>query len=44
MGKIGEKLDVTYATVTAEKVASYIHSDSKKGVLVGLKNVAGRRD
>ena len=41
MGKIGEKLDVTYATLTAEKVASYVHSDSKKGVLVGLKNVGG---
>ncbi|ALD20112.1 translation elongation factor Ts [Hymenobacter sp. DG25A] len=41
MGKIGEKLDLTYATLTAEKVASYIHSDSKKGVLVGLKNVGG---
>ncbi len=41
MGKIGEKLDVTYATLTAEKVASYIHSDNKKGVLVGLKNVGG---
>jgi elongation factor Ts len=39
MGKIGEKLDLTYETLTAEKVASYIHSDSKKGVLVGLKNV-----
>ncbi|HEX8326425.1 MAG TPA: translation elongation factor Ts [Hymenobacter sp.] len=39
MGKIVEKLDLTYATLTAEKVASYIHSDSKKGVLVGLKNV-----
>ena len=39
MGKIGEKLDLTYATLDAEKVASYIHSDSKKGVLVGLKNV-----
>jgi len=39
MGKIGEKLEVTYATLTAEKVASYIHSDSKKAVLVGLKNV-----
>jgi elongation factor Ts len=38
-GKIGEKLDLTYATLTAEKVASYIHSDNKKGVLVGLKNV-----
>ena len=41
MGKIGEKLDVTYATLSAEKVASYIHSDNKKGVLVGLKNVGG---
>jgi elongation factor Ts len=40
-GKIGEKLDLTYATLTAEKVASYIHSDNKKGVLVGLKNVGG---
>ncbi|QNE40620.1 elongation factor Ts [Hymenobacter sp. NBH84] len=40
MGKIGEKLDiVAYETLTAEKVASYIHSDNKKGVLVGLKNV-----
>jgi elongation factor Ts len=38
-GKIGEKLDLSYVTLTAEKVASYIHSDSKKGVLVGLKNV-----
>ena len=43
-GKIGEKLDLTYTTLTAEKVASYIHSDNKKGVLVGLKNVGdGRR-
>ncbi|GGE96929.1 translation elongation factor Ts [Hymenobacter cavernae] len=41
MGKIGEKIDVTYATLTAEKVASYIHSDNKKGVLVGLQNVGG---
>ena len=39
MGKIGEKLEVTYATLTAEKVASYVHSDYKKAVLVGLKNV-----
>ncbi|GAB3639057.1 translation elongation factor Ts [Hymenobacter arcticus] len=38
-GKIGEKLDLIYTTITAEKVASYIHSDNKKGVLVGLKNV-----
>lgn len=42
MGKIGEKIDVVaFETLTAEKVASYIHSDNKKGVLVGLKNVAG---
>jgi elongation factor Ts len=41
MGKIGEKLNLTYVTLTAEKVASYIHSDNKKGVLVGLKNVGG---
>lgn len=41
-GKIGEKLDiVAYETLNAEKVASYIHSDNKKGVLVGLKNVNG---
>jgi len=40
-GKIGEKLDLTYAILSAEKVASYIHSDNKKGVLVGLKNVGG---
>ncbi|WP_019947520.1 translation elongation factor Ts [Hymenobacter aerophilus] len=40
MGKIGEKLDVTaYENITAEKVASYIHSDNKKGVLVAMKNV-----
>ena len=39
MGKIGEKLEVSYATLTAEKVASYVHSDNKKAVLVGLKNV-----
>ena len=39
MGKIGEKLEVIYATLTAEKVASYVHSDNKKAVLVGLKNV-----
>jgi len=42
MGKIGEKIDiVAYETLTAEKVASYIHSDGKKGVLVGLQNVGG---
>ncbi|RPD49994.1 elongation factor Ts [Hymenobacter sediminis] len=42
MGKIGEKLDVVaYENVTSEKVASYIHSDNKKGVLVAMKNVGG---
>ncbi len=42
MGKIGEKIDVvSYETLTAEKVASYIHSDNKKGVLVGFKNTGG---
>lgn len=42
MGKIGEKIEVVaYETLNAEKVASYIHSDNKKGVLVGFKNVGG---
>lgn len=42
MGKIGEKLDVVaYENVTAEKVVSYIHSNGKLGVLVGLKNTNG---
>lgn len=42
MGKIGEKIEVlAYETLSAEKVASYIHSDNKKGVLVGFKNVGG---
>lgn len=42
MGKIGEKIDVVaYENVTAEKVVSYIHSNGKLGVLVGLKNANG---
>jgi elongation factor Ts len=42
MGKIGEKIDVVaYENMQAERVASYIHSDGKKGVLVGLKNTGG---
>lgn len=42
MGKIGEKIDVvSYETIAAERVASYIHSDNKKGVLVGFKNTGG---
>ncbi|GAB3890921.1 translation elongation factor Ts [Spirosoma agri] len=39
MGKIGEKVDVaSFETVTADKVVSYIHSNGKLGVLVGLSN------
>ncbi len=41
-GKIGEKVDVVgYALVTGEKIISYLHSNSKIGVLVALKNVNG---
>ncbi len=37
VGKIGEKLAVTtYETVSGEKVASYIHSNGKLGVLVAM--------
>ncbi|MFY0593816.1 translation elongation factor Ts [Roseivirga sp.] len=37
LGKIGEKLDVTsYERLSAEKVASYIHSNGKLGVLVAM--------
>lgn len=42
MGKIGEKIDVTsFSTVSADKVVSYIHSNGKLGVLVGLSNTNG---
>ena len=42
MGKIGEKVDVSsFETVSADKVVSYIHSNGKLGVLVGLKNTNG---
>ncbi len=42
MGKIGEKIDVaTFGTVSADKVVSYIHSNGKLGVLVGLSNTNG---
>ncbi|CCG98931.1 translation elongation factor Ts [Fibrella aestuarina BUZ 2] len=42
MGKIGEKIDIiAYEVVTAEKVVSYIHSNGKLGVLVGLTNTSG---
>ena len=42
MGKIGEKIDVaSFNTVSADKVVSYIHSNGKLGVLVGLSNTNG---
>lgn len=47
IGKIGEKLEVSrYETISAEKVASYIHPGNKLAVIVGFtKNIndeAGR--
>ena len=42
VGKIGEKIDVTsYDVITGEKVITYLHSNSKVGVLVALKGVNG---
>ena len=42
MGKIGEKVDVaSFESVSADKVVSYIHSNGKLGVLVGLTNTNG---
>ena len=42
MGKIGEKIDVaSFETVSADKVVSYIHSNGKLGVLVGLTDTNG---
>ena len=42
MGKIGEKVDVaSFETISADKVVSYIHSNGKLGVLVGLTNTNG---
>ncbi|PRY41017.1 translation elongation factor Ts (EF-Ts) [Spirosoma oryzae] len=42
MGKIGEKIDVaSFETVSADQVVSYIHSNGKLGVLVGLVNTNG---
>ena len=41
-GKIGEKINIAgYENVTAEKVVSYIHSNSKIGVLVAFTNTQG---
>ncbi len=42
MGKIGEKIDVvSFEVVEADRVVSYIHSNGKLGVLVGLSNTNG---
>ncbi|GAB3737988.1 translation elongation factor Ts [Spirosoma lituiforme] len=42
MGKIGEKVDVaSFETVSADQVVSYIHSNGKLGVLVGMMNTNG---
>ncbi|WP_338872735.1 translation elongation factor Ts [Spirosoma sp. SC4-14] len=42
MGKIGEKIDVAaFESVSADTVVSYIHSNGKLGVLVGLSNTNG---
>jgi elongation factor Ts len=41
-GKIGEKLEIShYQVIQADTVVSYIHSNGKLGVLVGLVNVSG---
>lgn len=41
-GKIGEKLEIShFEIVEAEAVVSYIHSNGKLGVLVGLTNTSG---
>jgi elongation factor Ts len=40
MGKIGEKIEVVaYERVEGERVATYIHSNGKVGVLVGLQGI-----
>ena len=42
MGKIGEKLEISaYQELTGEKVISYVHANSKLGVMVALKDVNG---
>jgi elongation factor Ts len=41
-GKIGEKIEIShYEVITAEKVVTYIHSNGKLGVLVGMVNTSG---
>ncbi len=40
VGKIGEKIEVVrYQHIEADKVSSYIHSNKKLGVLIGLNGV-----
>ena len=40
IGKIGEKIEISaYVQVKAEKVISYLHSNNKVGVLVGLNGI-----
>lgn len=42
VGKIGEKIEVSaYAIVKADKIFTYLHSNKKVGVLVGLDGVNG---
>lgn len=42
IGKIGEKVDVSvYEIVKGEKVATYLHSNTKLGVLVALNGTEG---
>lgn len=42
MGKLGEKLTIiSYENISADQVVSYIHSNGKLGVLVGLANTNG---
>jgi elongation factor Ts len=41
-GKIGEKIEIShYEVINAEKVVTYIHSNGKLGVLVGMVNTSG---
>jgi elongation factor Ts len=43
VGKIGEKIEVSrFEQIKAEKVVSYIHSNNKLGVLIGLNGTEGR--
>jgi elongation factor Ts len=42
IGKIGEKLEVSrYETISAEKVASYIHPGNKLAVIIGFTKAIG---